>query len=138
MTDDKPKGLSIIMALGKKPEGDSPSTESEPDGDEGCLTPPKGFTPPDNVGMGESFSTTVDGHLDKDGKFVVEKLGGVPMDGKPEEEADPNDDKEEEQNEGEPPLNPGQEDEPEEGDGMSDKMKRKASLKNSIRKHFGG
>lgn len=100
--DPKSKsGLSILLALGKKPEpkddGDvmppeEASSEAMPEGEdmpmmdepEASITLPKGFKLPPGAKEGETFTTTVRGVVDGD-RFIVEAIGDMPLDGGEEE-----------------------------------------------------
>lgn len=108
----KKSGLSIMLALGKKPTAGDPSDEADNPVDDGAdnapaepsatdepeddssaarIPLPKGFKPPQDATDGEPFTTTVRGKI-VDGEFEVEAIGDMPLNGgesgeSPDEEA---------------------------------------------------
>lgn len=98
-----PKGLDIMLAVGKKPVAEEESPEEAMMQEEEGMMPdevvgesqsvialPKGFRLPEGAKEGSPFTTTIRG-VARNGQFEVQALGDMPMHSEametPEEEA---------------------------------------------------
>ncbi len=77
MAGERTSGLSMMKPRAEKPAKESAKEEGAK---KQYLTPPEGYSPPDDSEAGDTFDATVRFKIEDDGRYCIVTIDGVPFD----------------------------------------------------------